>query len=238
MQFGEYIKSQRNKQELTQPQAADLIGIEQSYLSKLENNKAVPSAEIFEKLQSAFSFSMADLHREIDADDLKRLEEIVLVKSYLVEERKSHLKSRNRIMILSVIMLMLGSGIFTYGFLLHNNVNLTYIYESKGVIKAGESKFQYAELPEYNRFNNIMQNEQLRKNLMENPLFKRLDYDQNSYSSFRGNFFDVDVEAGSRRYFLIDRRETSMPTPFYQGVSFGVIFIVGGILGLILGRKV
>ena len=130
MQFGEYIKSQRNAQDLTQPQAADLIGIEQSYLSKLENNKAVPSAEIFEKLQSALNFTMADLHNQIDESELKRLQEIVMVRTYLMDEKKSQAKSRNRIMFLSVIMLMVGSGIFTYGYLLKDNVNDSYIYES------------------------------------------------------------------------------------------------------------
>jgi len=237
MQFGEYIKSQRNEQGLTQPQAADLIGIEQSYLSKLENNKAVPSAEIFEKLQSAFNFTMADLHSQIDSEDLKRLEEIVLVKSYMVDERKSQLESRKRITYFSMIMLMVGSAIFTYGLLMKDNINVSFIYESKGVIKPGESQFIFAELPEYRRFNSLMQSEGARKDLTAHPLFDRLNYDEIIYSGFRGNFFDLTVKDGSRRYFLVSQRERQMPTPFYLGVSIGILFIVGGILGLTLGRK-
>ena len=39
MTLGEYIKDTRAKMQLSQPQLAEQIGIEQSYLSKLENVK-------------------------------------------------------------------------------------------------------------------------------------------------------------------------------------------------------
>ncbi len=47
MKFGEYLKSQRDARGWTQPMAAEKIGIEQSYLSKLETGKASPSDEMF-----------------------------------------------------------------------------------------------------------------------------------------------------------------------------------------------
>jgi len=43
MNFGERIKQLRTERNMTQPQLAEAIGIEQSYLSKLENDKSVPS---------------------------------------------------------------------------------------------------------------------------------------------------------------------------------------------------
>jgi len=43
MNFGERIKQLRTARNMTQPQLAEAIGIEQSYLSKLENDKSVPS---------------------------------------------------------------------------------------------------------------------------------------------------------------------------------------------------
>ncbi len=46
MNIGERIKQLRIDKNLTQPQLAELANIEQSYLSKLENDKYIPSREI------------------------------------------------------------------------------------------------------------------------------------------------------------------------------------------------
>lgn len=43
MNFGEKLKRIRTEKNLTQPRFAEAIGIEQSYLSKLENDKSQPS---------------------------------------------------------------------------------------------------------------------------------------------------------------------------------------------------
>jgi transcriptional regulator with XRE-family HTH domain len=51
--FGEKVRQLRAERNLTQPQLAQLIGIEQSYLSKLENDKSVPSADIFQAILKA-----------------------------------------------------------------------------------------------------------------------------------------------------------------------------------------
>ncbi|MBM7071474.1 helix-turn-helix transcriptional regulator [Shewanella sp. 202IG2-18] len=43
MTFGQIIKSFRTEKGLSQPEFAEQVGIEQSYLSKLENDKSLPS---------------------------------------------------------------------------------------------------------------------------------------------------------------------------------------------------
>ena len=50
MRLGERLRQLRQARDLTQPELADAIGIEQSYLSKLENDKYVPSADIFGRI--------------------------------------------------------------------------------------------------------------------------------------------------------------------------------------------
>ncbi|NQY36087.1 MAG: helix-turn-helix transcriptional regulator [Alteromonadaceae bacterium] len=55
MIFGEQFKKYRSDLGLSQPQLSELTGIEQSYLSKLENDKSVPSNEIFRNLLSAYN---------------------------------------------------------------------------------------------------------------------------------------------------------------------------------------
>ena len=59
MNFGEKVKQLRTERNLTQPQLAQAIGIEQSYLSKLENDKSVPSADIFQAILKAFGIDVA-----------------------------------------------------------------------------------------------------------------------------------------------------------------------------------
>jgi transcriptional regulator with XRE-family HTH domain len=60
MTLGEQLKKLRNEKALSQPDLADLTGIEQSYLSKLENDKSMPSNDIFRRLLAAYELSLAD----------------------------------------------------------------------------------------------------------------------------------------------------------------------------------
>ena len=53
MKLGEKIKLLRTEKELTQPELAHKAGIEQSYLSKLENDKAIPSFDIINRVAMA-----------------------------------------------------------------------------------------------------------------------------------------------------------------------------------------
>ena len=55
MTLGEYIKDARAQMQLSQPQLAEQIGIKQSYLSKLENDKSLPSNEVFRRLLNALN---------------------------------------------------------------------------------------------------------------------------------------------------------------------------------------
>ena len=48
--LGQQLKQLRNNKKLSQPEFAQQVGIEQSYLSKLENDKSIPSNEIFRAL--------------------------------------------------------------------------------------------------------------------------------------------------------------------------------------------
>jgi len=66
MNFGEKLKQIRSERNLTQPQMAEAIGIEQSYLSKLENDKSVPSAEMFQSIIRALEIEAKDFLKDID----------------------------------------------------------------------------------------------------------------------------------------------------------------------------
>ena len=72
MNFGEKIKQLRTEKNLTQPQLAEAIGIEQSYLSKLENDKSIPSADIFQAILKALSVDVGHFLEGIDEKIIHR----------------------------------------------------------------------------------------------------------------------------------------------------------------------
>ncbi|MEO2281554.1 helix-turn-helix domain-containing protein [Pseudoalteromonas pernae] len=61
MELAEQLLKLRKEQQWTQAFAAREIGIQQSYLSKLENNKLVPSPEVIEKLAATYGVPINSL---------------------------------------------------------------------------------------------------------------------------------------------------------------------------------
>ena len=73
MKFGDKLKELRNGKEMTQPDLAEAIGIEQSYLSKLENNKSLPSNDIFVRMLEVFDLDIGDVVDELDQSSKNQL---------------------------------------------------------------------------------------------------------------------------------------------------------------------
>ena len=71
MKLGEKIKQLRNSAGLTQPELATKANIEQSYLSKLENDKGSPSFEVISKLAAALSIDAMLLIESLDESYIK-----------------------------------------------------------------------------------------------------------------------------------------------------------------------
>ncbi|NQY33918.1 MAG: helix-turn-helix transcriptional regulator [Alteromonadaceae bacterium] len=66
MKFSEKIKQLRNKAGLTQPELAKRSDIEQSYLSKLENDKGSPSFDVISKIAVALNTDAMTLIESLD----------------------------------------------------------------------------------------------------------------------------------------------------------------------------
>ena len=64
MQFGEKVRTLRQQAGLTQPELAERLNIEQSWLSKVETGKVVPGSELIQGLLNYFSLSLDELIQE------------------------------------------------------------------------------------------------------------------------------------------------------------------------------
>ena len=141
MNFGERLRQIRTGKSLTQPQFAQLAGIEQSYLSKLENDKSVPSAEMFTTILSALEMDaptfLQDVDREVRATTLRHIPAVTQFSAGEVAAQVHHTKrwlfgSAAAWMLGFAMMLAANDGIFFS--------NKLYMYSSPGVIRAGEAE--------------------------------------------------------------------------------------------------
>ena len=74
MNLGKLLREKRLLREWTQGYAAKEIGIQQSYLSKLENNQFIPSDEVIEKLKQVYDLSDEELgKRELNVHNVPTL---------------------------------------------------------------------------------------------------------------------------------------------------------------------
>ena len=110
MRFGDYIRDVRRGLNWTQPEAARVIGIEQSYLSKIESGKSYPSEEVFSAILDRYSIELRDLTQALYAAELDRLREIAQVRN-LILKSEQHLKKRiNKLLAIGTLALALGGA--------------------------------------------------------------------------------------------------------------------------------
>jgi transcriptional regulator with XRE-family HTH domain len=141
MNFGEKLKQIRTDKGLTQPQFAEAIGIEQSYLSKLENDKSVPSADMFTTILNGLGMDAATFLKGVDDEvlttTLRHIPAVSQFKTHTVavqvHNSKQWLFGSALAWILGfALMLAANDGIFFS--------NKLYKYISPGVILSGEAE--------------------------------------------------------------------------------------------------
>lgn len=139
MLFGDKIRELRQAQDLTQPQLAEQLGVEQSWLSKIENNKCLPSSEFVQQVCDTFGISLNELLAELDEDYLqKQLSTIPEVKQLLQIEGKQRFHSRKRWIIASSIASVIGAVLLYSALLNLLFPATTQRYVSNGIVYAGE----------------------------------------------------------------------------------------------------
>ena len=145
MQFGAYLKDQRDQRGWTQPVAAEHIGIEQSYLFKLETGRATPSEEMFTRLADAYGIDLDHMSNAVGGAELEKLREIAQVRAHLSLKLQSADTVRRRWLVAAVVMLVAGAALMSFTITQVRFPADQYVYMSKGVVLEGESSFVFAD---------------------------------------------------------------------------------------------
>jgi transcriptional regulator with XRE-family HTH domain len=139
MNFGDRLKQLRTQKNLTQPQLAQAIGIEQSYLSKLENDKSVPGADIFQAILRALKMDVASFLEGVDDNIVHReLRQVPEVANHLNSQFALRIHSVKRWLYCSAVAGALGLTFVAAGYMQLLFSDSLYTYESKGVVHPNE----------------------------------------------------------------------------------------------------
>ncbi|MBC3875341.1 helix-turn-helix domain-containing protein [Undibacterium flavidum] len=236
MNFGEKLKQIRTEKNLTQPQMAEAIGIEQSYLSKLENDKSVPSADMFQSILKALNQDANDFLKDIDKKILQGpLKQIPEVSNFLNTSIAVKVHSVKKWLLSSAAACTLGFACMLAandGIFFSNNL---YKYESMGVFLADEPENifdQYAKILTLKVSAKLIAGEEFSKLLAEfetkrkRPVVVEQNRDQ-------GTVYYQNVDGGRRKFELTNVRHVlAMPNKYLQ--FLGGVLVFCGILGFFM----
>ncbi|MEM1410842.1 MAG: helix-turn-helix transcriptional regulator [Pseudomonadota bacterium] len=229
MTFGEYLKAQRDARGWTQPMAAEKIGIEQSYLSKLETGKAVPSEEMFERLLIAYGIDLDRMAGEVSLGELERLREIAAVRDLVRRGQQATAKGRRRWLMASLLLLAFGGALLSFVVTERRFADDQYIYVSKGVIQDGESDFLFGG---FDRLDPAY----ITDRHADDPLVTRLDLEYR-YLPDKQAYFVETVDVGRRVFEQWGQRGTPPLLHAHVFHALAVAMLLAGLGGLFLARR-
>lgn len=134
MTLGEKLRSLRSTSGWTQPEFAQKLGIEQSYLSKLENDRSIPSVEIFDKLCTAYEVTPDEMIKDLDKDYVRqKLMHIPIIANAANNKHDIAKGKRKAAVILCSSFILLATLFFFTAYLELLSSNKYYEYRSLGV---------------------------------------------------------------------------------------------------------
>ncbi len=194
MKFGDYLRQLREKNQWTQPIAAEHIGIEQSYLSKLESGKSVPSDEVFGKLSEAYQIDLEDLTDAVAAADLALLKNVTPVATSIEQTNVRKAQSTHRWLLTAVMCLMIGGACLGIA-LVPDASQPAFHYRSDGVLKPGEDLTAFS----------IINDTSDRSATARQQFVNRIDQQDRVFPNHRGDSFVESVDGGKRYFQLISQ---------------------------------
>lgn len=227
MKFGDLLKQKRALREWTQPEASDRIGIEQSYLSKLETGKSMPSEDVYERLVETYAIRSEELADTLFPAELDRLRTIASVRSALLEKVGGRERAKRRWLLAGVLMLGIGGGLLGLAQLGHGVAVQEYSYQSTGIVLPGEALDVFAALEGDAGSNGDVAD--ATRVAQRRALFERIDERTISTERFRGpRFVETDGE-GRRVWRLVGGQEATRTGPWRFALVPGIALLFGGL---------
>ena len=96
MNFGDKLRKLRKDKGFTQPELATAMGIEQSYLSKLENNRSLPSNDVLQRILDVFDTDIGTLVDDLDQGVRNQLRQIPDIAEHFNHRKQVMLVNRKR----------------------------------------------------------------------------------------------------------------------------------------------
>ena len=197
MRFGDYIRNLRQERRWTQPEAAKQIGIEQSYLSKLESGKSYPSEDVFASLMTAYALDLDGLGAALFPAELDRLREISQVRAAILSTERDAQKHVQRWLSAGIALLMLGGAGLGAALLGKDQVVDTFQYKSEGVVLEGEDVNAFeviGDRPSGERDGQPAASER------QQEMIDRIDEQYQALETYRGVVFFETVPKGQRAW--------------------------------------
>lgn len=228
MKFGNYLRECREGRGWSQPEAADRIGIEQSYLSKLETGRSYPSGEMFGRLADAYGIDTGDLVGRLPADEIEKLREAGEVRAAIVSLQRRAIVENRRWLIAGVTGLVLAGGCAGLALKAETTVTERHLYRSLGVLSDTEQLDAFdeinAHLPDGGDPRDIERRERI-ENLLE-----RLDPAEVVTAETRGSGFVETSPEGRRYYRHVASSTEATPSPLGWFFIPALMFL-GGAMG-------
>ncbi|WKD48563.1 helix-turn-helix domain-containing protein [Microbulbifer spongiae] len=224
MKFGVYLRSLREKTGWTQPEAAEKIEIEQSYLSKLETGKCFPSEDIFSKLSSVYHIDAQQMSETIDSNELEKLKEVSEVRKVVLAKHQSHKLAFRRWLITGLVFLMFGGALMGASTL--SGTERQYHYRSQGVLLAGESLDAFSIL---NMSTSGSKDERRDFDKLKQEMTSRVDQLDNISSINRGRTYLEEVDGGKRLYKLYADPYVGVNTILQWFIIPAMMFLAGSL---------
>lgn len=198
MKFGDYLKQLREKRQWTQPVAAEKIGIEQSYLSKLESGKSVPSDEVYQKLTDAYGIDVEHLTETVSAAELALLKNVTPVAASVEQSNHRKAQSTHRWLLAAVLSLAVGGACLGVAVVPETSAQ-EFHYRSQGVLKPGEDLTAFS----------IIDNPSNGSAAERQQFIDRIQQEDRVFPSQRGESFVETVADGKRYFQLVNQRQVN-----------------------------
>lgn len=234
MRFGDYLREQREQRSWTQPEAARRIGIEQSYLSKLETGKSYPSADVFEQLADAYDLNIGEMIDAFPDDELRKLQELREVRTAILVRDKDKQRITRGWLVAALICALASGASFGLYLLGDDSEEDRYQYSSLGVLMPDEPLNAFSIVYDIATYSDEARQSEF--DARKQAMTERLDQDFITRSQGMGGDLVIEADEGRRIYELINSETVIHQSPLRWLLAPAIMFLFGAVGSGLLAR--